>query len=314
MSILVTGGAGFIGSHLCERLLKYGNEVICVDNLDPYYSPRIKYNNIVGFFKNSNFGFYQIDITRSEDLREVFETHEIDKIAHLAAQVGVRNSMENPQKYVDVNIGGTLNLLRLAMEFEVKNFIFASSSSVYGNNQKIPFSEEDPTDNMISPYAITKRSAEMFCQGYSEMFPMNVSCLRLFTVYGPRGRPDMAPYKFIHGIDKGEEIEVYGDGTSRRDYTYVDNIVDGILLCMDKGPKFDIFNLGSSNPVELNHFISLIEGYLHKKAKKISKPVQPGDVPVTFASIEKSKRVLGWEPKISLEEGIKRTIEYLKSK
>jgi len=311
MKILVTGGAGFIGSNLCERLLKENN-VICVDNFNDYYDPKVKEDNVKGFLENKNFELHKIDILDKEKLYRLFQRHKIDKIVHLAARAGVRPSLQNPELYHEVNVNGTLNLLELAKEFNVKSFIFGSSSSVYGTNKKVPFSETDSLNNMISPYAVTKRKAEKLCEKYSEL-GLNITCLRFFTVYGPKGRPDMAVYKFTSKISKNEEIEVYGSGNSERDYTYIDDIVNGILLSLDKNFKFEIINLGNSNPVKLNYLIKLIEKNLGKKANIIRKEEQEGDVPRTYADISKAKKLLGWQPKIKIEEGIKRFVEWYKN-
>ncbi len=308
MNILVTGGAGFIGSNLCERLLA-NNFVICLDNFNDYYDPKIKENNIKDFLKNKNFKLYRADILDRKKLISIFNKHKIDKIVHLAARAGVRASLKNPLLYNEVNVKGTLNLLDLTKEFKVKNFIFGSSSSVYGENKKIPFSENDNLNNMISPYAISKRKAEKLCEDYSKL-GLNITCLRFFTVYGPKGRPDMAVYKFTSKISKNEVIEVFGDGNSERDYTYVDDIVNGILSALDKDFKFEIINLGNSNPVKLGYLIKLIEKNLCKKAKIVRLGEQKGDVPRTYADISKAKKLLSWEPKIKIEEGIKRFVEW----
>ncbi|MFH1406101.1 MAG: NAD-dependent epimerase/dehydratase family protein, partial [Nanoarchaeota archaeon] len=259
MKILVTGGAGFIGSHVCDALLARGDIVICVDNFNDYYDPKTKEENIKHNFSNSNFRLFRIDILNQERLKEIFQQERPDKVIHLAARAGVRPSIKDSHLYYDVNVKGTLNLLELAKEFKIKNFIFASSSSVYGNREKGPFSETDCVDFPISPYAATKKAGEELCYTYHHLYGLNVFCLRFFTVYGPRGRPDMAPLKFTKLVDKGQEIEVYGDGTSRRDYTYVSDIVKGVLAALDRGFGYEIFNLGGSNPMEVNYLISLIE-------------------------------------------------------
>lgn len=311
-SILVTGGAGFIGSTLCERLLNDKNYfVICLDNFNDYYDPRIKEDNIKSLLKYKNFKLIKADILDKEKMRQLFQRHKIDKIIHLAARAGVRPSLQNPKLYHDVNISGTKNLLELSKEFKIKNFIFGSSSSVYGTNTKMPFSESDSLNNIISPYALTKRKAEELCERYSKI-GLNVTCLRFFTVYGPKGRPDMAIYKFTSKIDKGEPIEVYGKGDSERDYTYVDDIVNGILLTLNKRFKFKIINLGNSNPVKLKYLIKLIEQNLGKTAKIIQTKEQEGDVPKTYADISKAKKLLSWQPKMRLEDGIKRFVKWYK--
>lgn len=309
MNILVTGGAGFIGSWTTEELLKQGHGVICVDNFNDYYDPRQKESNIKGFLSNPNYKLFRADIRDYATLKNIFTEHKIDKIIHLAAMAGVRNSILDPKLYVDVNLNGTINILELAREFKVENIVFASSSSVYGNNKKIPFSESDPVDNPISPYAATKKSGELLCYAYNHLHNMNIACLRFFTVYGPRGRPDMAPYKFTKIVSEGKSIDVYGDGTTKRDYTYVTDIVAGIIVALDvKG--YEIINLGNNRPVELNYFISLIEANVGKAAQRVEKPMQDGDVMITYADITKAQKLLGYNPKVPIEEGIRRLVEW----
>ena len=313
MKILVTGGAGFIGSHLIDKLLSNGIEVICLDNFNDYYSPERKRKNIAHNLSNKNFTLIKGDITDNALLDTIFNKNKIAKIVHLAARAGVRPSLDDPGLYTKVNILGTLNLLEQARKHAIKTFIFSSSSSVYGSNKKMPFSETDVTENQISPYAITKKSGEMICKFYSETYGVHITCLRFFTVYGPRGRPDMAPYKFTEIIAKGCQIEMYGDGSSRRDYTYVSDVVEGILLSLEKSPKYEIINLGNGNPVELKRFISTIEELLGKRANIVKKPMPKGDVLATYADISKAKKILGYNPKVSIEEGLKNLIEWYKS-
>ena len=313
MSILVTGGAGFIGSLLCQSLLDKGMEVVCVDDFNGYYNPKFKENNIKNFSKNKNFHLFRIDITEINKLNYVFKKNEVEIILHLAARAGVRASIENPELYEKVNVLGTLNLLNLARDFKIKNFVFGSSSSVYGSIKETPFSEDMKTDTPISPYAATKKSGELMCYAYSSIYGIPMTCLRLFTVYGPRGRPDMAPYKFTQLIHEGKELPIYGDGKSKRDYTFVDDIVSGFMACLEKQFKFEVINLGNSNPIELKTLISLIEKNAGKKAKIKNLPMQPGDVEITYADIKKAKRLLGWEPEVRIEEGIKKTVEWYKN-
>jgi UDP-glucuronate 4-epimerase len=313
MNILLTGGAGFIGSWTVEELLKLGHRIFCIDNFNDYYDPKQKEANVKPFLNNPNFKLYRIDIRDYETLKKIFLENKVDKIIHLAAMAGVRNSILNPKLYYDVNINGTLNVLELAKEFNIKNVVFASSSSVYGNNKKIPFSETDNVDNPISPYAASKKGGELLCYTYHHLYNMNVVCLRFFTVYGPRGRPDMAPYKFTKLIMEGKPIEVYGDGTTKRDYTYVTDIVSGIISALDiKG--YEIINLGNNNPIELKYFISIIEKNTKIKAKQVKKPMQPGDVNITYADIRKAKKLLKYNPKVPIEEGLKRLVEWYKTK
>lgn len=310
--ILVTGGAGFIGSHLIERLIGK-NEIVCVDNFDPYYDPCVKRKNIERHLGNKNFRLLEVDVRGREDLEGTFKEG-IDKVVHLAAKAGVRASIKDPLAFADVNINGTLNLLELCRTYGIRNFIYASSSSVYGLN-KTPFRESDKVDKQVSPYGTSKRACELYCQMYSVLYGIPVTCLRFFTVYGPRQRPDMAIHKFTRLIDQGKPIELYGDGTSKRDYTYVTDIVDGVTNAVKKRFDFEIFNLGESKTVELRHLISLIEENLGKKAKVKRMPEQEGDVPATFADISKSKRLLGYDPKVGVEEGVKRFVDwYTKNK
>jgi UDP-glucuronate 4-epimerase len=310
MAILVTGGAGFIGSHLCERLLKQGKKIICVDDLNAYYNPKFKLENLKILRKYGNFRFAKADITKKSRLDNLFRKNKIEKVVHLAARAGVRPSIDHPYLYESVDIKGTIHLLELARKHKVKQFIFGSSSSVYGLN-KAPFNEGQKT-MPISQYAACKAAGELFCYTYHQLYGIPVTCLRFFTVYGPRGRPDMAPYKFTELIAKGKAIPVYGDGTSRRDYTYVDDIVDGVIKALNRNFKFEIFNLGESNTVQLKHFISLIEKNLGRKAKIKRIPNQPGDVPITYADLKKSRQKLGYKPKIKIEEGMRRFVKWYK--
>ena len=309
MSVLVTGGAGFIGSHVCERLLNEGHEVVCVDDLNDFYSHSIKKSNL-SLLEGKKFKFIKADIRDSEKTEEAFD--DIDSIIHLAARAGVQPSIKQPLLYEEVNVRGTLNLLELCRKRGVDHFVFGSSSSVYGINSKIPFKEDDRIDTPISPYAATKISGESLCHVYSHLYGLNTSCLRFFTVYGPRGRPDMAVYKFTKAIDEGKPIQLYGDGTSKRDYTYVSDIVDGVISAWKKKFRHDVFNLGNSNTVELNYLISLIEATLGKKAKVKHLSEQAGDVPITYADLTKSKKLLGYKHKVRIEEGIKKFVEWYK--
>lgn len=302
MSILITGVAGFIGSHTAKEILKDKNaNIVGIDNFNSYYNPEFKEENIKGL----KIRIYRGDIRDAALLGKIFSENKIDKIIHLASMVGVRYSIENPEIYQDVNVRGTLNMLEMARKHKCRKFIFGSSSSVYGNNRKVPFSENDNVDNPISPYAATKKSAELLCYTYHYLYNLPVVCLRFFTVYGPNGRPDMAPYKFTEAISKGREIDVYGDGETRRDYTYVTDIVDGIIKSLGLDDGYEIINLGGSNPIELNKFIGIIEKNLGKKAEISRKPMQPGDVMQTYADISKAKRLLGYSPKVNIEEGMR---------
>jgi UDP-glucuronate 4-epimerase len=310
--ILVTGGAGFIGSHLCEQLLKEGYTVICLDNFDSFYDPNIKIKNIEGMGKKfpNQFELITGDIRNYEHLTETFKKNQIDSVVHLAARAGVRPSINNPLFYQDVNIRGTIVLLEACKEFGIKDFIFASSSSVYGENQRVPFSEEDLDIQPISPYGATKRAGELLCYSYHHLYGMNIACLRIFTAYGPRQRPEMAIHKFTRLIDQAEKIPIYGDGSSRRDYTYIDDLIEGILNVMNHHKGFELYNLGESQTTSLNELIRLIEEALGKKANIEMLEPQPGDVSITYADISKAERKLGYHPKIKIEEGIRRFVEW----
>ncbi|MBW2975056.1 GDP-mannose 4,6-dehydratase [Candidatus Woesearchaeota archaeon] len=313
MKVLVTGGAGFIGSNLCDSLVKE-NKVICIDNFNDYYNPKIKEANIQSLLKNPNFKVYRTDILNYSEMDSIFSKEKPEKVVHLAARTGVRPSVINPKIYEDVNVGGTLIMLELARKYGIKKLVFSSSSSVYGANEKIPFSEEDETSRQINPYGKTKKTGEVLCRYYNLMHKMQIVCLRFFTVYGPRGRPDMAVHKFTRLISDDKEIEVFGNGKSKRDYTYVEDIVKGIVSALNKDLNFEIINLGDNNPVELNHLIELIEKGLDKKAKIRHIPEQKGDMDVTFADIDKAKRLLGYKPKVKIEEGIRLFVDWFKRK
>ncbi len=313
-AILVTGGAGFIGSHLCERLLGDGSRVICVDNFDSFYDPRIKIENVEAAKKKFP-GLFQLvtgDIRNPDHLRETFRQYPIDLVVHLAARAGVRPSISDPLLYQDVNIRGTVVLLEACKTHGIKDFVFASSSSVYGENQRVPFTEEDLNIQPISPYGATKRAGELLCYSYHYLHGMNIACLRFFTAYGPRQRPEMAIHKFTRLIDRGEKIPVYGDGSSRRDYTYIDDLIDGILGVMRYHRGFEIYNLGESQTTSLKELISLIEEAMGKKADVEMLEPQPGDVSVTYADITKAKRMLKYQPRVRMEEGIMRFVEWYK--
>ncbi|MBU0461229.1 MAG: SDR family NAD(P)-dependent oxidoreductase [Nanoarchaeota archaeon] len=308
--ILVTGGAGFIGSHVCDELIKRGDEVVCIDSFNDYYNPRIKEQNIKQLLSNKAFHLFRTDILDANGMSDIFDKHKIEKIIHLAARAGVRPSINNPHLYQEVNIKGTLNLLELAKEHKIKNFVFASSSSVYGGNTKVPFSENDLVDRPVSPYAATKKAGELLCHVYHHLYGLNVSCLRFFTVYGPRGRPDMAPYKFIKWVIEGKPIVRFGDGRTKRDYTYIADIVQGVISALDKNFGFEIFNLGNSEPIELNDFISLIEKITGQNAKINELPVQLGDVDMTHADITKAKKLLDYNPTTRIEEGMEQFYDW----
>ena len=312
-TILVTGGAGFIGSHLVERLLAQGRRVVILDNFDDFYDPEIKRRNIQGLEGNGNFKLIEGDIRDITLLNKVFDEYEITKVIHLAARAGVRASLKDPVLYEEVNVKGTLNVLEACRVHGVENFLFASSSSVYGANGKVPFREDDEAIYPISPYAATKRAAELLCWTYHNLYEIPISILRFFTVYGPRQRPEMAIHKFTRLIDQGKPVPVYGDGTSRRDYTFITDIIDGIVSALDRPYPFEIFNLGNSKTVELRHLISLIEEALGKRAQIKALPPQPGDVPITYASIEKAEKMLGYNPQVEIKVGIKKFVNWYKT-
>jgi len=312
-TILVTGAVGFIGFHTSKLLLEKGYQVIGLDEINDYYNPEWKEANLAKLKENNNFNFLKLDIRNLSDLREQLSKYKIDAIVHLAARAGVRPSIADPLLYEEVNIKGTINLLEIAKENQIKQFVFASSSSVYGNQSKVPFSETDPVNEPISPYAASKKAGEMFCHTYAHLYDINCICLRFFTVYGPNGRPDMAPYMFTKAILEGKTIKKFGDGQTRRDYTYVDDIVSGVVAAIDLDRKFEIINLGNSNPITLNEFIEILEKITGKKMQIERLPMQPGDVDQTFADVAKAKKLLGYEAKTSFEAGMRKFVEWYRA-
>ncbi|MCD9189050.1 MAG: GDP-mannose 4,6-dehydratase [Pyrinomonadaceae bacterium] len=314
-NILVTGGAGFIGSHLVGKLLDEGVwNVSVVDNFNEFYAPAIKRHNISGFTDHENFRLYETDITCAGTLEKIFAANKFDAVVHLAAWAGVRPSLLNPKLYTQVNVCGTLNLLEAAKDFGVKQFVFGSSSSVYGINSKIPFSETDNISQTISPYAATKAAGELLCHTFSHLYDIRTICLRFFTVYGARQRPDLAIHKFSRLIWENKPIPMFGDGKTRRDYTFIDDIIQGVRAAVDYDrTNYEIFNLGESETVELKTLIALLEENLGKKAVIERKPMQPGDVPVTFADISKAKELLNYNPTKKIEEGIPKFVEWFKN-
>ena len=313
-NVLVTGGAGFIGSHLVGRLLSEGAwRVSVVDDFNDFYDPSVKRRNVAPYAGREDFRLYEADIRDRAALGRVFKEAGFDVIVHLAARAGVRPSLSEPVLYAETNINGTLNLLELAREHGAPQFVFGSSSSVYGENEKTPFAEDDPIFKPISPYAATKAAGELLCHTYSHLFGVRCVCLRFFTVYGARQRPDLAIHKFARLISAGRPIPVFGDGTTRRDYTYVDDIIAGVRAAMDyEASDYEVFNLGESRTVELRELISLLEKELGREATIERKPTQPGDVPQTFADISKARRLLGYDPRTPIEEGIRRFVEWFK--
>ncbi|ELR16878.1 NAD dependent epimerase/dehydratase [Acanthamoeba castellanii str. Neff] len=307
--VLLTGGAGFIARFLLGR----GDDVIIVDEVNDYYDITIKEDNLAFL---SSFAKHRLDIADRAGMRAIFDQAQTDgapitHICHLAARAGVRYSIENPDVYIHSNLQGTLVMLDMARDYTVTNFVFASSSSVYGENKKVPFAETDRVDNPVSPYAATKRACELLAKTYNHLYGIPMSGLRFFTVYGPRGRPDMAPYKFIDAIYNGKPINKFGDGTTSRDYTFVSDVVQGIVATIDMPfAELQLFNLGNSRTINLNRFIEVVEAAVGKKAVINHMPPQPGDVPITFADLRKSKQLLGYDPQVPIEEGIKRMAEW----
>jgi len=307
--VLVTGGAGFIGSHLVERLLTDGHDVSILDDFNDFYDPRIKRANIASI--TSQITVHSIDLRDNDKVRTLFSREKFDAVAHIAARAGVRPSIKFPQLYYDTNVSGTLHLLEAARVTGIERLIFASSSSVYGISKVVPFSEDLHLMQTISPYAATKIAAEFLCSTYSHLYQMRIVALRFFTVYGPRQRPDLAIHQFTRKIHAGESIEQFGDGTTRRDYTYIDDIMQGVLASLHyQGPLFDIFNLGESETIQLKDLIKAIENALGKKAKINRLPEQPGDVPLTCADISKAGRLLGYKPTTPLSVGLPKFIDW----
>ncbi len=317
-TILITGVAGFIGSHLSEKLLDIGFKIIGIDNFDPFYDKSFKEKNLEISQRSKNFDFFEGDITSRLFLDSIEDN--IDVVIHLAAKAGVRPSIENPQGYLETNINGTLNILEFIKDRGIKYNIMASSSSVYGNNKSLPFSEKDNVDHAISPYAATKKACEVLCHTYKHLYNVNTAMLRFFTVYGPRQRPDLAIYKFTKLISEGTTIQMFGDGSSQRDYTFIDDIVIGIVNILDWitepsiETKYEIFNLGESDTTSLVDLISLIERSVGRKANIEKKEMQPGDVEKTFADISKAKKLVGYNPKTLIEDGIPKFVEWFNCK
>jgi UDP-glucuronate 4-epimerase len=315
--ILLTGGAGFIGSHVAEALLRGGARLTIVDALDDFYSPDRKRANLEEVRRRGAFQFEQADICDADRMRAIFAAARPDAVIHLAARAGVRPSIEQPRLYERVNVGGTTNLLELCREFRVPRLVFGSSSSVYGADSPVPFSEAQVTLRPISPYAATKLAGELLAYTYAHVWGLQVVCLRFFTVYGPRQRPDLAIHKFTALVEAGEALPVFGDGSAARDYTYVDDIVAGILAALNYefgegagGAAFEIFNLGNSSPVRLDELVAAIEKATGRKAARRAMPMQVGDVPITWADISRAEKMLGYKPQVALADGLKRFVEW----
>lgn len=311
MKVFVTGGAGFIGSNLTKKLIERGDEVVMIDNFNDYYEPRLKRDRIAKFLKGCDFKLYEGDIRDEKLCEKIFQEEKIDKVVHLAAMAGVRNSLLDPLLYEDVNVRGTTLLLNLATKHKIKNFVFASSSSVYGNNTKVPFSEADRVDTPISPYAATKRSTELIAHVFHHIHGLKTTALRFFTVYGPWGRPDMALFLFTDAIANGRPIDVFNHGKMTRNFTFVDDIVSGIITVLDADLDYEIMNIGGDKEETLMRFIEVIEKNVGKTAKKNMLPIQPGDVPSTVADISKLRK-LGWHPTTGIDEGIEKFVAWYK--
>ncbi len=311
MRILVTGSAGFIGSNVSKALLMRGDEVVGIDNFNDYYDVSLKEYRNKELEKYDSFKLYRINIESVEDLKKVFSENKIDKVCHLAAQANVRYSIDNPYVYGTTNCAGFINIIHLSKDAGIKHFVYASSSSVYGDNKKVPYSEEDIVEQPISLYAATKRANELIAYTCHHLYNMNTIGLRFFTVYGPAGRPDMAYFKFADKMAKGETIDVYNYGKDmKRDFTYIDDIVDGVIRALDCDYKYEIFNLGKGSPDDFGDFISILEKHMGIKAKKNLLPMQPGDVMITYADTTKTEKMLGYKPSITLDEGLKKFADW----
>lgn len=314
--VLVTGGAGFIGSHVAEVLLARGDDVVIIDEINDYYDVNIKESNLKllkdTYPEEGRVTIYRGDICDRQLLSSIFETENIKWVCHMAARAGVRPSIQDPFIYVHSNINATTHLMELSNKHGIENFVFASSSSVYGGSKSTFFSEEEVVDHPVSPYAATKKACELLGYTYHHLYQLKVTGLRFFTVYGPRGRPDMAPFKFTDRIYRGVEMQQFGDGSSSRDYTYIDDIVDGVVRAIDRPYDYQIFNLGKGAGTSLKKFINLVQKYVGKKAIIKVLPDQPGDVPYTCADVAKAKHLLGYTSKVAFEDGIKRTVDWYK--
>jgi len=312
-TVLVTGAAGFIGSHLCERLLGRGDRVAGLDCFNDYYDPAIKRANLTTAQANERFSLHEADICERDLLFEVFRTVRPDVVVHLAARAGVRPSLLDPQLYHEVNVKGSQNLLDACREYPISNLVFASSSSVYGGSERIPFREDDPVHGPVSMYAATKRMNELQAHVHSHLYGLNVSMMRFFTVYGPRQRPDMAINKFTKMISAGQPIPMFGDGSTRRDYTYIDDIIDGLERAVDRPFRYEIFNLGESETTELRELVQIMGEALGIEPIIEPHPLQPGDVPITYADITKSRELLGYDPQVKIPEGVRRYVEWYRA-
>lgn len=314
MNVLVTGVAGFIGSHVAETLLADGWQVVGIDNFDPFYDPAIKRDNLRSLRRNKQFQFAEGDIRDRAFLDSLAARTKFDAVVHLAARPGVRASLEDPRTYMDINVCGTTEVLELARRHQVAKFIFASSSSVYGEREGAPFREEDVSDSPISPYAASKKAGELLCFTYHKNYGFPVVCLRFFTVYGPRQRPEMAIHRFTRAIDQGQPIEIFGDGTSRRDYTFIDDAVSTVTAALEKANSYRVYNVGNHRTVQLIDLVHRLEEILGKKAELKFLPPQPGDVPLTCADIRRAQEELGYSPATPLERGLELFVEWYETK
>jgi UDP-glucuronate 4-epimerase len=308
--ILVTGGAGFIGSHLTEQLLERGHGVVCLDNLNDFYHPQLKRLNLQPHLEYDRFVFYEGDIRDTDQLQTIFDRHDIGVVIHLAAMAGVRPSVRDPLHYTDVNIVGTQRLLEVMTHYPIEKFLFASSSSVYGNNEKIPFSEDDNVDYQVSPYGATKKMGEILCATYHHLYGTPTTCLRFFTVYGPRQRPEMAIHTFLRKILKGEPIPFFGDGNTARDYTYIDDIIRGVLQALEADDEFIIYNLGNSEPIKLMDLVDILSEQLGQPAHLQKMDLPKGDVVITYADITRARQRLDYNPQVRITDGIRLFAEW----
>jgi UDP-glucuronate 4-epimerase len=308
--VLVTGGAGFIGSHLARRLLGRGDRVTVLDDFNDFYDPARKRANVAPYLAREDYRLLEGDIRDGAFVERAFAGGKFDAVVHLAARAGVRPSLRQPILYEEVNCIGTLRLLEAARRHGPAVFVFGSSSSVYGINAKVPFAEADPVDQPISPYATTKRAGELLCYNYHHLYGLRVACLRFFTVYGPAQRPEMAIHKFTDLLSRSERLPLYGDGSTRRDYTYIDDVVDGLVAALDLAPGFEIVNLGGAETTSLTELVSLLAGELGVEPRLEFLPPQPGDVPITYADVAKAGRLLGYAPRVPIREGVKRFVAW----
>jgi len=313
-TLLVTGAAGFIGSHLVERLLARGERVVGLDNFDDFYPPAVKRDNLAAAAEHERFRLVEGDVRDRERLERLLAEERVDVVVHLAARAGVRPSLERPELYADVNVRGTVAVFEAARRAGVGRVVYASSSSVYGGNTKVPFSEDDPVERPISPYAATKRATELLAATFHHLYGIEAIGLRFFTVYGPRQRPEMAIHKFTRLIAAGRPVPMFGDGSSRRDYTYIDDCIDGVVAAIDRARGYRIYNLGEARTVALAELIRLIGTALGAEPRIERLPAQPGDVPLTFADVSRARRELGYDPRIPIEDGIDRFVRWFQER